>query len=386
MQAYMEKVLKYTRRRGTILVLLALLVVCLLGFTALAVDLGMIATAQAQLKTVTDAAALAGARQLASDRRVSSVPIYPDIEIAAAINKAMSTGNANSVLAQAAALTSTNIVVGYINTSPANPSVPIDQNPSNNNYNSVQVTASITVPAFFASIFRSTGSTVTVSSTATVGLYAIGYTTSILPITMDTTAYGLMIGTLAGGGDKYSFTAANYNPPASNGVSLGADKSLESVAYPVVAGLEGNWGTINFGVSNNSTAILGSQIRNGMTSAQMNAAGFSAGTDLPLETGSTTYKFSANPGISAGIKDDLTSIIGKPVAIPIYYNSGGKGNNAWYEIKFFAPARIVAVNMTGNDKYVIVQPASISDLSFTPDTTHLNPWSEGGVVFVLLTR
>ena len=48
--------------------------------------------------------------------------------------------------------------------------------------------------------------------------------------------------------------------------------------------------------------------------------------------------FSGNPGISAGIKDDLTAIIGKPVVVPIYDQNGGNGNNAWYRVIAFQPA------------------------------------------------
>jgi len=150
------------------------------------------------------------------------------------------------------------------------------------------------------------------------------------------------------------------------------------VAYPVANGLAGNWGTINFGVKNNSTSTLSDQISNGITPAEMTAEGFTNNTmTLP-------HVFSANPGISAGIKSALNNIIGKEVAIPVYDSSGGNGNNAWYNVTFFAPARIVAVNMTGNDKYVIVQPAV--DYASIPNTSLPVPWTQGGVIFLRLTR
>ena len=47
---------------GMILVFMAFFLIVLMGFMALAVDIGVIATTQAQLKTVADSAALAGAR------------------------------------------------------------------------------------------------------------------------------------------------------------------------------------------------------------------------------------------------------------------------------------------------------------------------------------
>jgi uncharacterized membrane protein len=101
-----------------ILVLAALMLVALLSFAALAVDVGLIAATRAQLQTITDAAALAGARQLATEARLSSTYSASNIlanEVPAATAKAIAVGNANSVGGQLAALTSGNIVVGYIN-------------------------------------------------------------------------------------------------------------------------------------------------------------------------------------------------------------------------------------------------------------------------------
>jgi hypothetical protein len=370
-----------------VLVLAALLLVAMLSFVALAVDIGIIATAQAQLKTVTDAAALAGARQLASDRRISTTITNLTPETNAARTQAIAIGQANSVLGQAAQVTSSNVVIGYKNVNPPNMDAPdanVSTSASFKTYNSVQVTATTTVAALFSAAFRSTGSTVSVTSTATVEVDQIqGFNSSlnananILPIVMDSAAYNRMMnGT---GGDQYTFTASNYNPPNSNGVTSAPDGIAESVTYPVANGLAGNWGTINFGVSNNSTQILGDQIRNGITPTQMT-------NEFPSGTVTVPHQFSANTGISAGIKDDLTSIIGKAVTVPIYDQSGGNGNNAWYHVVSFASVRIVAVNLTGSDKYVVVQPAINDDPTAIPNTGQPNSWSNGGVIFLHLSR
>ena len=53
-----------TARRGAILPYLALTIVALLGFMALAIDLGMIMVAKTQAQNAADAAAFAGARAL----------------------------------------------------------------------------------------------------------------------------------------------------------------------------------------------------------------------------------------------------------------------------------------------------------------------------------
>ncbi len=377
---------RITERRGMVLVHVAVVLVVLTVFVALAVDIGVIATASAQLKAATDAAALAGARQLASDRRISTTISDLTPEMTSATAFAISTANANSVLGKALSISSQNVVIGYKALDGANadsPDAPLSVSTSSTKFNSVQVTASVNVSGLFTAPFRSGGSTVSVTSTASVELVQVsGFTigtanTSILPLVMDSAAYSRMVsGT---GGDSYTFTPANYNPPNANGVTSGADGVTESVAYPVTTGLSGNWGTIKFGVSNNSTSTLGDQISNGVTPTQMT-------TEFPSGTVTLPHTFSANPGISAAVKSNLTGIIGKPVFVPIYDTSGGSGNNAWYNATSFASVRIVAVDLTGNPKYVVVQPALSTDSSAILDTSNPNPWSAGGAVFLRLSR
>src|SRR5260370_40259080 len=118
------KTMSRAKLLGMVLVLAALLLVAMLSFVALAVDIGIIATAQAQLKTVTDAAALAGARQLASDRRISTTITDLTPETNAARTQAIAIGQANSVLGQAAQVTNSNVVIGYKNLNPPNKDPP----------------------------------------------------------------------------------------------------------------------------------------------------------------------------------------------------------------------------------------------------------------------
>jgi hypothetical protein len=95
--------------------------------------------------------------------------------------------------------------------------------------------------------------------------------------------------------------------------------------------------------------------------------------------------FSGNTGMSAGLSDNLTAIIGQPVTIPIYDINGGNGNNAWYRVIAFAPVRIVYVNFQGNPKYVIVQPALVTDPTAKAGTPQ-SSWTQGGVVVNRLAR
>src|SRR6478735_3950402 len=60
----MRKSLPSTRREGAVLPLVTICLVGLVGFVALAIDVGMVAVARTQAQSAADVAALAGARTL----------------------------------------------------------------------------------------------------------------------------------------------------------------------------------------------------------------------------------------------------------------------------------------------------------------------------------
>jgi hypothetical protein len=88
-------------------------------------------------------------------------------------------------------------------------------------------------------------------------------------------------------------------------------------------------------------------------------------------------------GISAGVKDELASIKGKPRIIPIFASVTGPGNNANYTIVAFAGIRIMEVVLTGkqSSKRVIIQPAQVNAKGGIPGSgpqtsyyTYSKPW------------
>ena len=383
------------RPRGMAALLFGLLLPVLIGFVALSVDTAVIATARAQLSTAADAAALAGAQQLASEYRVRGITDLTTT-IAAANAQGAAFGTANHVLGHGVTLIQnpTNVagvgdmIVGYLD--PDNPlSAMVTAPASAPLYNSVQVTANLSaargsvVPTFFGSLMGFRGANVTVQSTATAWNYSIAGFKSInnesaqlLPIVLDVTTYqAMMAGTTS---DQYT-----YNP-VTNTVTTGPDGITESLLYPVASGNPGNWGTIKVGVSNNSTSILVAQIENGISPSQL--ATYPGGV-IQLDTTLTppSITFSGNPGISAGISSALQSIIGKPVMIPIYDQSGGNGNNAWYRVIDFVAVRLLTVNFQGNPKYVIVQPALVTDPTAIRGSAQ-SSWKSGGLLVLHLTK
>ncbi|SIO23916.1 Putative Tad-like Flp pilus-assembly [Singulisphaera sp. GP187] len=383
-------------RRGVAALLFALLLPVIMGMLALSVDLALIAVARNQLSTAADAAALAGAIKLASENRTRGATNL-SVELAAANGQAQSFAQTNSVLNVAPVLVTNpsnadgvgDVKVGYLDPNDSTSSLRSDS-AYTTQFNSVQVNLSRNathvgpVPTFFGGMMGFKGSNVTVQSTATAQNYSIkGFSSTnssanvnLLPIVLYIDNWRAM---MAGStNDDYAFN------PATKTVTSGSDNIHESLIYPIQSGSPGNWGTIKVGVSNNSTSTLGDQIRNGITPAQM--ATFPSGKiALDPSLSPPSYTFDGNPGISAGIKDDLASIIGKPVIIPIYDTNGGNGNNAWYRVVNFQAVRVMSVNFQGNPKYVIVQPCLVTEPAAIPGVP-LPGWSAGGVIRVHLSR
>jgi hypothetical protein len=380
-------------RRAVAATLFGLLLPAFIGMSSLAVDVAMIATARGQLRVAADAAALAAAVKLGTQNRLRGTSDL-SAEISAANEQAYSFARKNKVLnaAPVLSLNATNqpggdIVVGRRVEN--DPSAPLDTSAAAApNYDSVQVTLRRdaahggVVPTIFAGLTGFPGSSVSVVSTATIRSFAVAGVASngssnvnLLPIVLDKPTWQAMMArtTL----DQYSYNTTT------GAVSAGADGITESKLYPVANGSPGNWGTIKVGVSNNSTSTLSSQIEYGITPQQM--ATFPGGViklDDALSPPSIT--FSGNPGISAGIKASLNAIIGKPVLVPIYDQNGGNGNNAWYRVIAFQPARILDVNFQGSNKYVIIQPC----LMDVPELVKgkAQGWTDGGQLGLFLSR
>jgi hypothetical protein len=382
-----------------------------IGFASLAVDTSMIAVARGQLNTASDSAALAGAMQLATENRVRGATTLT-AEITGANTQAVTFAQDNSVLrgtpvisANTSNASGGQIMVGYLD--PSNVHSTLNSSSSlTSQFNSVQVTLyrdashGGPVPTIFGQLMGYNGANVTVNSTATAQPFSVtGFQgngslyAGILPITLDMSTWLQMMppsftfayngGTVSGSASPTTSTDQYTYDPTSGTVTSGADGIYESLLYPVGSGSPGNWGTINVGVTNNSTSILGAQIRYGITPAQL--ATYPNST-ICLDTSQTppSCNFSGSPGISAGIKDDLTAIIGQPRFVPIYDQNGGNGNNAWYRVIYFQAARILSVNFQGNPKYVIIQPCLANDPTAIRSTAQ--NWTSGGQIWPYLSR
>src|ERR1700722_7607108 len=86
-------------RRGSILTLFALMLVGLVGFVALAIDVGMIAIADTQCQNAADNAAVAGARTLSGSATGNTSAATSGAQAAAIANPILSTALTSSQIA-----------------------------------------------------------------------------------------------------------------------------------------------------------------------------------------------------------------------------------------------------------------------------------------------
>ncbi len=351
-------------RRGNVLVLSAVMMVIMATLLAFAVDLGYINVARTELQRAADSAALAATWELIDDEVTNSIDLSSEISSARDVAAAYAARNlvtaaAPSVDANTSNNASGDVVVGYIADprDSTSPMVYTDLNQSNAVQVRIRKEAAINgqAPYFFARVLGLESVAAQASATAAVLKDFSGFripddgsNLDVLPFALDKQTWD---GLLAGGGtDTYRWD------DASQSVSAGLDGVREVNLYPQDTGAPGNRGTVDIGGANNSTSDIARQITDGVTQADLDHIG----GELKLND-QGTLTLNGDTGISAGVKDDLASIIGEPRLIPIFESVTGPGNNAQYTIVQFAGVRIMYVKLTGSNssKKVMIQPCKM---------------------------
>ncbi len=339
-----------TARRGVAAVLGVILTVSLVALMAFTMDFGTIHVSQSEMRRTADAAAMSACWELFDHQANND----SDFEVCTR-EAADAVAYINTVGRDPMQFGSNDVEIGtYLADQP-------DQfdtsDPSQ--FNAVRVTLrrqegiNGELPLFFGSLTGRDSQSLNTTATAAMlhsiqGFYApkngdenIG----IMPIALDLPSWleverGETV-------DNFSF---------SGGVGSGSDGLYETNLYPKGTGLPGNRGTVDIGGANNSTADLSRQLMHGISAQDFVDLGkplkFDANGELDLN---------GDTGISAGIKDELASLIGKVRIIPIYDAASGNGNNAWFTIVRWEGIRILDVQLTGKpaNKRVTIQPAKV---------------------------
>jgi Flp pilus assembly protein TadG len=346
-------------RRGAITVLTAIMAIMLIGMVAFCVDVGYVLSAKEEIQRSADSAALAACWEYGARVSKGATPSvaagYARTTAAtyAALNKV--TNHAMSLNGNSGNDPAGDVVLGYI--SDFKNSGSTFQTSGENGYNAVKIrlhkNASINgeVPYFFARIFGLHGQSVDEEATAGFIQDVKGFKTpsdnsdlQILPYALDLQTWNDLIAN--SGTDEYKWD------PNTKTLTPGSDGHVEVNLFPQGTGSPGNRGTVDIGPSNNSTADIARQIVHGISPSDMAAIG----GKLEFDASGKLY-LNGDTGISAGVKDELASIIGQPRVIPIFSAVTGNGNNAQYTIVKWQGIRIVNVNLTGSmsQKNVMIQ-------------------------------
>lgn len=357
------------QRRGAALVFGLFLSVALVTLTAIAIDFGHIHVAETEMRRSADAAALAGCWEMFDQQFANSS--NPDMEF----EVTQSAGTA----ALWNRIDGDSPVFGIDDVQLGNYGVDQPWDTSNpDNFNAVKVvvrrqsTVNGELPLFFGALTGRNYQSMKTEAIAAMfrsisGFYeppGFGSTVELLPFALDLESWEQAV---AGATDD-DFRFVNGQ------VQNGSDGVCETNLYPKGTGAPGNRGTVDIGGSNNSTNDIARQIVHGISRQDFIDLGKPLAFDEQGE-----LDLNGDTGISAGVKDELASIIGKVRIIPIYTAVGGNGNNAMYTIVRFEGVRILDVKLTGkpNQKRVIIQPTkaiargSIVDYSGSNNSSHL---------------
>jgi hypothetical protein len=140
--------------------------------------------------------------------------------------------------------------------------------------------------------------------------------------------------------------------PATETIESGPDGIPELVLFPQ-GNSAGNYGTVNVGISSNSTPHIARQIREGLNQSDLDYHG----GELKLQNGELTL--SGNTGITASLKDDLMAVAGQPRIVPLYEHVTGQGNTTSFRIVKWAGIRIMHVKLTGTSIGIQAQPVNV---------------------------
>jgi len=373
--------------------MVAVMLPVLLGFAALAVDVGYLQVVKAELQNAADAASLAGASAYYSDAGLKQA--LEEIDPLAR-SRAKTVALRNPVTGKGVMLEDQHIFLGQHDVN--NRTGPLL---SETPWNAVDVTARRTsdspngpVGLFFAAIFGIHSTDVVAHARAVGSDHMSGYQLqkdfALIPFTIHEDRYADLC---ANGPDSYGYTSSVIN---------GGDGVREIRLYPwrstelpqadegMVDG-SGNFGTLNVGLGAQGTTFLEQQIREGITADELQKE-FGTSTltfydaEHTPETGPRIYEASGNPGLSTGMKDTLLARQGDIIGFFLHRGVVSDGSNAIFSICGLAYGRVMDVRLTGKPKEraLVIQPVPWSDEWITVDESA--PSTDGKMGRVVLVQ
>jgi len=353
------------RRRAAVIPLLALSLVPLMGMLAFSIDYGFLRVVKSELQRSADAAVLSAVVELvpAPDGTQNTAAVKQAVMDYVQDNMADAAGGVSAFTVLDA-----DIEIGRYDENTIYGSGPVTLH-ADGIYDAVRVTlrrdasANGPVPLFFAQVLGIQSQPVTATATAVLRRgEAFQGEGDVLPFALPESFWN----SLGPGEELNIYNDNKIEDGFSNQVTV-VDANGNSVP--------GNWGTVDIGAENNSTSALGDQIRYGLTQNDLDALYAAGRIPTPYEL-KAPVSLQADPGLSAGMKDDVRAIHGQTRIIPLYeaVNSdlldsssgggggggggkkkkknggggGGGGNNAEFHTVKWGVVRVETSNWNGN--------------------------------------
>lgn len=134
--------------------------------------------------------------------------------------------------------------------------------------------------------------------------------------------------------------------------------------------IPGNWGTVDVGNTNNSTADISNQIEHGLRQSDLDAlaADGRISSSESIRT-SEPLQLQGETGMSAGMRSAVQAIHGEVRYLPIFDKVQGSGNTAEFNIVGWGVVEVVDSNWNGNNHtWLRVEKTTTYDLDLAPHT------------------
>jgi hypothetical protein len=343
----------------------------LIGFAALAIDLGQLYVVRAELQRAADAAALAGASAYFSEAALAGdIP-----ELTYMIEtRSQEASLANRTYRAQTILDSADVVMGSYDFD--HPEGDLDTSGALR-FNAVQVTTRRTsesangpIRLLFGGLLGVDERGVVATATAVADDRFAGLrldrdiAVPFIPFTIDS---GLYEELAANGDDHFAYDGAVYE--TGDGIPEvrlypwrhfpGDPADVWDDVFTVDDDGQGNFGVLEFG--GGGAAATADRVLTGVTAAELQAeTGMSELTFCDDLGNPTSIQMSGNPGVQAGVADALEQRIGDVVGFFIHEEVIGSGTNVEYQTVGVRFGRIMDVKLTGNPsrRHLMVQPVA----------------------------
>ena len=351
------------RRRGVVAPAVAVSLLMLLGFAALAIDSGRLYVARGELQNTVDASALAAARALLTvDSQTDNIPqIWAD-----GYTHASTIGAMFEVTGQPVTVERGHVIFGRLNT-PDNLSEPLSTGTTD--YNAVRVFVRRSegspdgpVALTISQVFGNSEADVSASAVAHLDDHMSGYRPpvdgsggALIPMTVEETIFETQS---VSGNDDFAWNEEGRT------VESSGDGVPEIILFPYklsadgVPEGDGNFGILNIGVDNQGEPPVARQITGGVTQQDLiNEIGEPEINFVSDDGYPQIHGIGGNPGLKASLKAPLEMRVGTVIGFflhraPVTFS----GSNAIYTIVAIRFGRVMDVDIHGQTKKVVVQP------------------------------